>query len=207
MKVKILLDIDGVIADFYRSFASHLNKNLNAKLDLNNGPTNYSLHEWGHNIPRDIIDREIPKWVLDGGYAKMPMFKGAKEFVYKLMDKYDVHIVTARVGDFLCYLSGDVKDTIKYDTFKWLKKYGIPSNKLFFNHDKVDFCLKNKIPIMVEDKLPTVIDGADKGVRSILMDRSWNQEQDGLTRDHFNVFVAYSYNDILKILEELTSGS
>jgi len=207
MKVKVLLDIDGVIADFYSGFGGHLNKKLNAGLNLNKGPTNYSLHEWGHNISREVIDKEIPKWVLDGGYANMPIFPKAKEFVYKLMDKYDVHIVTARVGDFLCYLSGGVKDTIKRDTFKWLKKHGIPSDKLFFEHDKVNFCQKNRVPIVIEDKLPTVIDGADEGIRCILMDRSWNQEQDGLKRDHFNIFVAYTYDDILQILEELTSGS
>jgi uncharacterized HAD superfamily protein len=207
MKVKVLLDIDGVIANFYTGFAKHLNENVGAGLDLNKGPANYSLHDWGHNLSRDIVDEQIPEWILSGGYANMPIFPGAKEFVYKLMDKYDVYIVTARVGDFTLDLSGKVQKVIKRDTFKWLRKYGIPSNKLFFEHKKIDFCQKNNIPILIEDKLPTVIDGADKGVRSILMDRSWNQDSDGLQRDHFNIFVAYNYEDILKILEELTGES
>jgi len=204
MKVKILLDIDGVIADFYTGFASYLNKNVNAGLDLTNGPDNYNLHLWGHNLPKDVVNKQIPEWILNGGYANMSIFPGAKEFVYKLMDKYDVHIVTARVGDFTFDLSGKTQETIKRDTFGWLKKHGIPSNKLFFEHKKTDFCQKNKVPILIEDKLETVIGSANKGVRSILMDRSWNQDGNGLKRDHFNIFVAYNYDDILKILEELT---
>jgi uncharacterized HAD superfamily protein len=207
MKVKVLLDIDGVIANFYVGFGSHLNKNVNAGLNLDKGPAKYNLHYWGHNLPKDVINEEIPKWVLGGGYDTMPIFPGAKEFVYKLMDKYDVYIVTARVGDFSLDLSGKVQKTIKRDTFRWLRKHGIPSNKLFFEHNKVDFCQKNKIPILIEDKLPTVVDGADKGIRCILMDRSWNQDNNGLQRDHFNIFEAYSYDDILEILEELTSES
>lgn len=207
MKIKVLLDIDGVIADFYVGFSKHLNKSVNAGLDPNNGPANYRIHDWGHNLSKEVISEEIPKWILSGGYENIPIFSGAKEFVYKLMDKYDVCIVTARIGDFTLSLPGKVKEVIKRDTLRWLKKYGIPSNKLFFKHEKIDFCQKNNIPIIIEDKLQTVIDGANKGVRSILMDRSWNQDNDGLQRDHFNIFVAYSYNDILKILEELTDGS
>lgn len=206
MKVKILLDIDGVIADFYTGFASYLNKNINAGLDLINGPADYSIYYWGHNLPKDIIDNQIPKWILSGGYANMPIFSKAKEFVYKLIDKYDVYIVTARVGDFTLDLTGEIHKIIKHDTLMWFKKYGIPSNKLFFEHKKADFCQENKIPILIEDKLETVIDSANKGVRSILMNRSWNQNNDNLHRDHFNIFVANNYDDILKIIEELINA-
>jgi uncharacterized HAD superfamily protein len=204
MKVKVLLDIDGVIADFYTGFGDHLNKSVDAGLDLSIGPPEYSLHKWGHNLPKDLVDSEIPKWILGGGYRSMPIFSGAKEFVYKLMDKYNVYIVTARVGDFRLDITEKVKEKIVYDTFEWFKKHGIPSNKLFFEHKKADFCKKNNIPIIIEDKLETVINGANEGIRCVLMDRSWNQDNNGLKRDHFNVFVAYSYNEILEILEKLT---
>lgn len=207
IKDKVLLDIDGVIADFYTGFGDHLNRNTDAKLDLSKGPVNYDIYGWGHNLPKDVIDKEIPKWILKNGYANIPIFSGAKEFVYNLTDKYDVYIVTARVGDFTLSMPERNQEIIKQDTFRWFKKFGIPCNKLFFEHKKIDFCQKNEIPIIIEDKLPTIIDAANKGVRSILIDRSWNQDNNGLQRDHFNIFVAYGYNDILRILKELVGES
>lgn len=206
MKIKALLDIDGVIADFYLGFGNYLNKNIGTNLNLDNEQLEYSIYNWDHDLPQHIIDEEIPKWILNGGYANIPIIKGAKQFVYKLMDKYDVYIVTARVGDFTLKMPGNIQDIIIKDTFKWFKKHGIPSDKLFFECKKVDFCKKYNIPIMIEDKLSTVIDAANNGIRAILMDRNWNQD-DSIRENHYNIFVVYNYNDIFKILELLTNES
>lgn len=208
MKSKILLDIDGVIADFFRGFASHLNDKQNAGIDLSKEPPVYSLHNWGHDIPRDVVDAEIIHWMESGGYEHMPMYEGAKEFVYKLMDKYDVHIVTARVGDFRMNLPEAIQAIIRRDTERWFQNHGIPADKLFFEHKKVDFCKENNIPVLIEDKLSTVVEAAESGMPAILIDRGWNQEGDAwygehLDRNHSNIYVAYNYNDVLDILGDL----
>lgn len=203
MKEKVLLDIDGVIADFYLAFGQHLNKNLSANINLNYEPNEYSMHEWGHHLLEYQVNAEVPNWILNGGYFDMPIFSGAQEFIFKLMDKYDVYIVTARVGDFSIDFDTHIRQLIKEDTKRWFKKYGIPSNKLFFEHNKVDFCKRHNIKIIIEDKLQTVLKAADSGIRSILVDRGWNRDP---KRDrHFNIFVTHSYDDILNILEFLSA--
>jgi 5'(3')-deoxyribonucleotidase len=200
MKEKILLDIDGVIANFNLGFSQHLNENLNAGLDLNIEPSEYSIHRWGANLPNETIDNEIPNWVMQGGYLDMPIYPGAKKFVYELMDKYDVYIVTARIGDFSMDLSDEIVNKIKADTFSWFKKHGIPSDKLFFEHKKIDFCHNNNIQTIIEDKLSTVIDSIKSGLRAILVNRGWNQDGSKML-DHPNMHIVYNYNDILKILK------
>lgn len=212
MKVKVLLDIDGVIADFYAGFSQHLNDVLDANLDISKEPHEYSLHKWGHGLPNNLVDAEIPNWIKQGGYENMPIYPGAKEFVYKLMDNYDVFIVTARVGDFRMSLPEEIVNIIKEDTFKWFQRHGIPSDKLFFDHEKVKFCEDNDIKIIIEDKLSTVVDGAKEGIASILIDRGWNKGGRAwygelLHRNHPNIHVAHKYDDILDMIKELTGGA
>lgn len=208
MKTKVLLDIDGVIADFYAGFARHLNEYLNTNLDISTEPNEYSLHKWGHGLPNNLIDAEIPKWIMQGGYEHMPIYDGAKKFVHKLMDKYDVYVVTARVGDFRVSLPEEVINATKEDTSKWFKKYGIPTDKLIFEHEKIKFCKDNGIKIIIEDKLSTIVDGAKKDLRAILMDRGWNKNGrawygEYLNRNHPNIYVAHEYKDILDTLDIL----
>ena len=207
--MKVMLDIDGVIGNFYAGFAGHLNKTLNAGLDLSIEHQHYSIHNWGHNLPKNQVEEEISNWVLDGGYLDLPIYPNAKEFVFQLMDKYDVYIVTARVGDFKIKLSNNIVEKIKEDTYGWLKKYGIPTNKLFFEHKKTNFCLQNKISVLVEDKLDNAINGTYNGLTSILINRGWNKAS--ITSNfipierivHPRFIVAQDYNDILNILEKL----
>lgn len=212
MKNKILLDIDGVIADFFRGFAGHLNKNLGAKIDLSQEPLAYGIHDWGHNLSKELIDREIPIWMEVGGYINMPIYPGAVEFIYKLMDKYDVYIVTARIGDFRKELPKAIQAIVRRDTQNWFRNHGIPADKLFFEHKKIDFCKNNEISIIIEDKLSTVIEGAQSNIQSILVNRGWNQKGDtqqnsDLRKNHPNIHIAYDYNNILNIMDGILNES
>ena len=200
MKQKVLLDIDGVLADFFAGFGGHINKFIGTNLDLTQGPNEYSIHEWAQNIPKEDIDNEIPKWIISGGYKDIPIYPGAKEFTYKLMDKYDVLIVTARLGDFRIDFSQELMDIIKNDTQKWFQNHGIPGENLLFEHHKVEFCKNNGIFSIVEDKFATVEKAAQEGLNAILMSRNWNKN-DGLKVNHPNIHIANNYDDILTMLE------
>ncbi len=210
MKEKVLLDIDGVIANFYASFAKHLNDNLGLNLDISSDPSEYNMNKWGPDIPG--LGNEISKWINNGGFENMPSYDGAKEFVLELLDLYDVYIVTARIGDFKMSLPDEVIDKIKTDTLKWFKELGLFPNKIVFEHNKIDFCKENNISIIIEDKLPTVIDGANKNISAILMDRPWNQSYsiwngETLDRFHKNIHVAFDYGDVFNILDKIINGS
>lgn len=198
MKNKILLDIDGVLADFHKGFSQFLNENYDTNIDLNVEPNEYSLDLWGHNLSKEETSAAIPKWIISEGYKKIPIYSGASDFVRRLQEKYDVRVMTARVGDFTD-LSKPIINIIKNDTFQWFKNNNISSD-IVFGNKKIEYCKLNKISIIIEDKLETVVDAANKGMKSILFDRGWNR---GKGRDHPNIHVVYNYDDILNALEKL----
>lgn len=200
MKVRVLLDMDGVIANFYVEFARFLNDEYGCTLPLDEEPTNYSFNDWGHGVDRVSIEEASNKWIRSGGLQRMPPYSGMESFVNELMTICNVYVVTARVGDWQRLLPADVKDIIKRDTYKWLKEYNIPSDKLYFSHKKIDFCKDNGISVMIEDKPSTALEASKNGIHTILMNRGYNGSQ----IDRFRIYRAYSYDDALEQIRKLT---
>jgi len=210
VKTKLLLDIDGVFGDFYSGFANYLNTKLGAGIDTSKEPHSYNMGEWGHNLPSKMVFGEVPKWINDGGYRNIPIYPGAKQFVYKLMDKYNVYIVTARIGDFQEEnFSKATNELIRRDTVDWLIDNGIPADNLYFDHNKVDFCKDVGIDILIEDKLSTLAKASMAGLYGILIDRNWNHSEvsggNHFDRNHSLIEVANDYNEALEKLEKLTT--
>jgi len=200
MKKKILLDIDGVIANFYTGFGGYLNQNFGTNIQLVTEPPAYNIQEWGHDLSKETINEAIKSWIIQNGYLKLDLYSDARLFVFKLMNKYDVHIVTARIGDFKSNFGQDVINKIRIDTYSWFKKHKIPTDKLFFEHEKTLFCKLNNISLLIEDKLSNATDAALNGIQAILISRGWNQNI--LYGDYNNLSVVDSFDDALKVIEE-----
>ncbi|KKM82354.1 hypothetical protein LCGC14_1320500 [marine sediment metagenome] len=199
MKLRVLLDMDGVIANFYKEFGRFLNEEYGCTLPLDEEPASYSFNNWGHGVDRVPIDEASNKWILSGGLQNIPPYEGMEGFVRELMITCNVYVVTARVGDWQRLLPDNVKDTIKRDTYKWLEKYYIPSEKLYFSHEKIEFCKEHGISVMIEDKPSTALEASKNGIHTILMNRGYNGSQ----IDRFRIYRAYSYDDALKQLRKL----
>jgi uncharacterized HAD superfamily protein len=199
MKPRVLLDMDGVIANFYQEFGRFLNEEYGCTLPLDEEPTSYSFSDWGHGVDRVPIDEASNKWIRSGGLLNIPPYNNMIEFVNELMNTCNVYIVTARVGDWERLLPGDVKNTIQQDTHKWLDKHGIPSDKLHFSHKKVDFCKEHGISIMIEDKLSTALEASKNGIHTILINRGYNGSQ----IDRFRIYRAYTFDDALNWLRKM----
>src|SRR3972149_3833142 len=97
MRRNIMLDIDGCIANFNRSFMSYLNQKYDAGRDPDVEPNSYVFEEWGLNIN---MEEASQRFITSGGFRRVEPYIGAKEFVGKLTELGNVHIVTARIGDF-----------------------------------------------------------------------------------------------------------
>src|SRR5574337_645556 len=159
MKVNLLLDIDGILCDFYVGFAEYLNKVYNTNLPLAEEPQSYTISEWGSKCSSINIDEAVLGWINDHGFDKAPVYNGAKEFVEQLNKLTNVFVVTARIGDFKQKFGDQVVDKIKSDTIDWFKDNKIPVDTVFFDHNKIDFCKNNAISILIEDKLDTALKG------------------------------------------------
>jgi len=184
MKDDVLLDIDGVIANFYCGFAKFLNENYGCCLDIYSEPDCYSMSKWYHGVENVDIKEASKEWVLNNGFGKLPQFSMAKEFVKELMEKYDVFVVTARVGDWEVMFSDQVKNIIVSDTKKWLEIFGVPSDRLFFIRNKAQFCKEHGIKLMIEDKLSTAVSASEHGISTILVNRNYNQDSADVPRVH-----------------------
>ena len=199
MTARVLLDMDGVIADFYESFAAFLNKNYGCSLPLDQEPSIYSINEWGYGADKVDIAGASQAWIMQGGMKDLSPYDGAGDFVRALSDMCTVYIVTARVGDWQTKMPVEVVEKIKSDTTEWLDSLGIDTSKLFFSHEKVDFCLEHGISILVEDKMSTALEAAKSGLHTILVNRGWN----GSKMDRYKIYRTYGYDDVLNTIKRL----
>ena len=198
MAKKLLLDLDGTIADFYRGFSSFLNQHYGTTLDTTHEPPEYDFDKWQGGVEKVNVQSATREWIESGGYRFMPIYPGAADFLADLYRDFDVSIVTARVGTFWGNLDADIEQIVKVDTVKWFDDNGLKVSKLFFDPDKVGFCLDNGISLLVEDKLQTAIEGSKNGLTTILIDRYWNQSPPRL-----QIFRALDYTQALKYLQNL----
>jgi len=198
MKINILLDIDGVLANFYAGFGGYLNRTYGAGLDLSTEPENYSFNEWGPKCNSINTDKATVDWILEGGFRKTPAYDGVKEFVEELNKLANVSVVTARIGDFKQKFGEEVVSKIKEDTATWFQTNKIPVKEVIFEHKKIDFCKANAISALIEDKLETVLTGSKEGMHCILVNRAWNQHPDRL-----RVYRSYNYNDVLNFVRKM----
>ena len=196
----ILLDVDGVIANFYEGFANYLNRRYNAGLDVHKEPNFYSFTEWNEKLSNIDKSSAIASWIKDDGFLRLSPYQGAREFVEQLIKLGNVYVVTARIGDWKYEFEKDITNQIKSNTHDWFKIHNIPvNNKITFSAQKVDLCLERGISIVIEDKLSTCIQAADNNINAIIINRGWNQYPDRL-----RMYRANSYNNILDFIRKLS---
>lgn len=195
MKQSILIDIDGVIANFYKGFSEFLNKEYGCTLRPDVEPSQYDFGQWGHGVQNINFDLATYDWMVNDGFEKLEPFNGAQNFIKKIKSKYEIYFVTARIGDWETKLSNRIKNKIKNNTYAWLSKHNMPTDCLHFAHDKIPFCLENKINLMVEDKLSTAVLAAQNNITTILLDRGYNKG-----KEYKNVLRVFSFDEALKIL-------
>jgi uncharacterized HAD superfamily protein len=199
---KLMLDMDGVIANFHKGFAEFLNKEYGCTLDPNISPSKYSFEDWGGGVERVNIKDATNKWMMDYGFNTLMPFEGAEKFVKGLDSIVDLYIVTARVG------KGEWKNQVlpehivkkaKLDTISWLQRHNMPTEKLFFIKDKIPFCKDNGISIVIEDKLETALNASKEGLHTILINTNYNSS----IADRFKIYRVENLDEALEWVKKL----
>lgn len=200
MKRNVLLDIDGIIGNFHASFAAYLNKHYDAGLDIDSEPSVYSFDHWGPGLGHIDMEEASNNWIMDNGFLKLQPYPGAAEFVKQLMDVANVHIVTARIGDFDQDFPTKMQTKIKDDTYEWFAMHDIPTHgRIRFVSKKVNLCKEEDISILIEDKLSTVLQAAQEDIHSIIIDRGWNQHP-----ERYKVYRVNGYDEAINIVRKLS---
>lgn len=163
------VDIDGVLADYPRSYIEFMNQELGANFSCEN-VTNYDIGAH-FGIPRNQAIQLKDKYRQTGQKRFIPVIEGAREFLQTLKDAgFTVVLLTARPYD-------EYK-RMYADTVLWLKDNELPFDSLIFNEDKEAYLLKHfgteNVKFFVDDASGNANLISDAGVKCYLINRPYN---------------------------------
>ena len=189
--MKIGIDIDGVLTDIEQwqldyggKFFSKLNKSVVDK----NGYGISTIFGVEADLDNEFWDKYLYEYV-----TKEPSRKFASEVIKKLKENgNEIYIITAR------YLTGsDTKEgqQMREIVVKWLEEQKIYYDKIIFSpEDKQEVCKKNKIDLMIEDKVEN-INNISNNIPVICFHAGYNKECNGE-----NIYRVYNWYDIYNLI-------
>lgn len=157
-KLRIGVDLDGVVANFVDGFREWCR--ANGHTHEMPPPDRYNIWEvWG--LTRQEWDDSFARACHDGLFYTLTPYDDAVESIRKLkQDGHFIHIITYRV-----------RPDVQLDTINWLTKHHVPYDALSFSKEKAGFPLD----VMLEDTAANVQPVENAGVPCYLIDRPWNR--------------------------------
>lgn len=165
------VDIDGVLADYPRSFVEFINKELGTDFDPDK-ITNYNIYE-ELGLSTELGMELKDKYRQSGQKRFIPVIDGAKEMLHGLRDLgYKIVLLTAR--PYKKY------NRIFPDTMEWLEKNGLVYDAIIFDENKEERLLKefgaNRVDFFIDDVAGNANSISNLGVKCFLVDRPYNQD-------------------------------
>ncbi len=187
--MKIGVDLDDVVFEFTKEILKLVREVHDKSFEFEE-VNNYSFHELFELDPLEIS--EVVKSV---DMANLNLIPGAKDFVLKLSKKHEIYFITSRV-----FREG-TKESLE-------KNFSGLAYGLFFSSnpyigtegkDKGEICKELGVDFMIEDSTKHAKICADKGIKTFLIDKPWNQKLE----KHPNIFNVKGFEEILKLIENL----
>ena len=189
--MRIGIDIDGVLTDIEKwqkdyggKFFSKYNKSIVNK----DGYEITTIFDVNHNLDNEFWDEYLYEYV-----TKEPSRRFASEVIEKLKENgNEIYIITAR------YLTDrDTKEgqQMREIVVKWLEEQKIYYDKIIFSpEDKQEVCKRNKIDVMIEDKVEN-INNISNNIPVICFHAGYNKECNGE-----NIYRVYNWYDIYNLI-------
>jgi len=174
------VDIDGVLADYPRSFLEYINQELNTDFDSDN-IVKYNIYEQ-FGISTELGMKLKDRYRQSGQKRFIPVVDGAKEMLADLREQgYKIVLLTAR--PYQKY------NRIFSDTMEWLEKNDLVYDAIIFDEDKEERLLKefgnNRVDFFIEDVASNANAISTLGAKCLLVDKPYNQDSKlftGVTR-------------------------
>lgn len=180
--MKIGIDIDGVISDFVKSFIKIVKKKYN--LDLRE----QDIYVHDLFLVLGITEEEAGELIHETLTQDLDLIPGAKKSLNQLKREHEIYLLTARTEDLINI------------TKNWLKRKGIPYDKLLHLREGLKHQADLKLDIIVEDNLKDAIRWLRKSKIVIIFDHPWNRS--------FNVRKlfrrAYNWQEIVEVVKEIS---
>jgi len=192
--MKIGTDLDGIIVDLIPKFLDWYNSKTNSHFLFDDW---YSYNFWEiiggtKQQAMNLIEEFYNSKMFD----KLCLVNDAKESIEELSKENELFLITSRPISF------------KPKTNAFLNKYFLDIfSEIFYSDDfhkqlgisKADICKKEKIEIFIEDNLDYAISCSEKGIKTLLLNKPWNQN---FGKDFINIFRADNWNEILRKIWE-----
>lgn len=185
MKIKIAVDIDGVLGDQVTPVLSKINdeQGLNLKKE--------DITQWKSQVGNKTIDVEIEEALLNEEYIlSMPLIKSAQKALEDLSKSYHIIIATNRP-----------KQT-EWATIKWLQA-NFKFNE-FYNTRNIGKHMI-KADILIDDYINNLLDFTNKGRLGILFFQPWNSECSCLKNliDQNKVYCCANWNNAVDTIRRI----
>lgn len=192
--MKLGIDLDDVIVDFFPSFFTFYNKKYEKNFNIEKMDS-YYIWEIGIGKNREEAIKLIDEFYDSLEFDLMPLSPGAGEAIKKLSNLgFDIFIITSRplrfknkTEKFLKKYFSDVPFEIKYST-------GLEEQR----ETKAEICKKLGINVIIEDAPNYAKICALNGIKTLLLDRPWNQNL-----EHENIKRVYNWGEILEKINKL----
>jgi uncharacterized HAD superfamily protein len=192
------IDIDGVLADYPRSFVEFVNKQLGTSYDYKK-VTSYHVVESLGLPPEECL--YLKHLYRETGQKKfIPIIEGAKQFLDELKTMgYTIVLLTSRPYDKYKRIYGDTQywlseGKLVYDAILWDEQKGERLIKEFG---------KDKVQFFVDDVINFANDISDMGIKCFLLTKPYN-ENDELKE---KVIRVNDFKDILEVIKNESANN
>jgi 5'(3')-deoxyribonucleotidase len=170
--MKIGVDLDEILSDTLTSVLEYYNSVHKTNLKRNEFVSYNYWEIWGGTKENAV--KLIEDYYKTNYFKNIKPIAGAKENLENLKSEgYEMFVITGR------------SDKYKKETKDWLTEHypNIFSDIFFANTfdidntdtKKSDICIKNNIPILIEDDPHHLADCAQAGIKTIVLDCPWNK--------------------------------
>jgi len=184
--MRIAVDLDGVVYDFYNDFKDYVEYREQADLP-------FIRPRWDFYEQFGLSEEEFINYcdegVDDGWIFRQGLpYEGAIPYLEMLKaDGHSLHLVTHRFFGEHAVLN----------TMEWLKEWDLPYDTITFAKDKTIVAAD----LLLEDLPANVTASWDAGIPAVIMTRSWNEDWDAPARvDSWTEF--YNYVTAMAIMED-----
>lgn len=165
----VAIDIDGVLADYPRSFLDFINQELGTQFTIAQ-VTSYDIYGC-LGIPPEVGLPIKNKYRETGQKRFIPVLPGAKEFLQRLREAgFTIVLITARPYE--------QYSRIYADTLEWLARNELPYDYLVFHEKKEEYLIdmvgKDAIRFFVDDVAGNANSVSRLGVPCYLVTRPYN---------------------------------
>jgi hypothetical protein len=167
----VIVDMDDVIVEFRKGFASWLTHTFNIEIDVDSPEYYFITALEKLDVNPEHVFR---KFMSEGGFSRLESVRDSKVFLEALKEAGCwIHILTARPGENLRCM---------YDSYYWLHQNSIPFDDISFSSEKFRWCANSKyynsksIVCGIDDSPKHASEYAKHGMKCLLPKKSYNTE-------------------------------